>query len=393
MNRLLSKIICATFAIVYMLVCSTGAYANPIEPVTGNDLVTCELTINTSDDIGGEYIGLISVTLTDIAGGTQYQYEVSMQNYLLEFPITDIIIANTTYEVSVQFEESGYALFDAHTGEIVKRFHATGSGYNANWVLRDITVPTVVIPMSLNIIEITEEEKKEASALWETFYNSVKYMDGDDAAEPFFLAYRAYEIDHAERYAEYTNGSVEEWLEFSYFERFIWHETYIRTIHHLSMGNYDRYFGSENDFKQTSIGSTLRHLSRYTEEGAEAYENLMLWQYQIVKKYSDVYNFMTENTYRSDNGGEGFDPIAESEQRIVEEQELIEQELNEIYDENVPTNTENDRDGEGGIWSKTIERVKSLWFTIILLLIVVVATALIIVYRKRNDIKDISSDK
>ena len=392
MNQLLTKLMRITLVVVCILVCSMGAYANPIEPVTGIDLVTCELTLNVSDDTGGEYIGLIFVTITDIAGGTQYKYELTMQNYLFEFPVADTIIANTTYEVSVQFEEPGYALYDKQTGEIAERFHASGSGYIANLVLRDIAPPVVATPVSQNTANISEEAREEAAALWEAYYNAVKYMDGDEASEPFLLAYRGYEVDHAKRYAEYTNGSVDDWLEFSYFERYIRHETYIRTIHHLNMGTYDRFFGSEENFKKNSIGTNLRNLSRYTEEGAEAYENLMMWQYQFVKDYSDVYNFMTGNTYSSEKGGLDFDPIAESEQRTNEERDLIAQELEEIYNETAPTsNIEGEEDG-GGIWSKTIAKAKSLWFTIILLIIVGGATVGVIVYRKRNDIKDIGND-
>jgi len=46
--------------------------------------VYCELTINITDGTDGEYTGRVWITLTDIAGGNEYSYTLTMQNYLLE---------------------------------------------------------------------------------------------------------------------------------------------------------------------------------------------------------------------------------------------------------------------------------------------------------------------
>ena len=201
--------------------------------------------------------------------------------------------------------------------------------------------------------DITEEQRAEAAALWDAFYKSVEHMNGDEAYTRFFKVYDVWEKWNSEQYAKHTDGTAEEWIEFSLFERFIRYETYIRIVDFLSSGNYDMYFDSERSYKVITIESVLNSLPRYNKEGAEAYEKLMMWQYEFIKNNHDVYNFMTGLSYREDMVvGAEFDPIAENKERkraeyaeIAEDIAGIERELEHIR------SVESDSDNGGsGIW-------------------------------------------
>ena len=388
-----------TFVLLHT--CSTILYAMP---ANGNTAVMCDLIIHIKDDTGGEYTGAISFTLTDIASGNQYRYGLSMQNYIFDFPFTESVIADTTYKMEFRFEDSRFALYDMQSGEAVERFHATASGYVADWVLKNTSVLAVSTTEPQRFVPISEGAGDEAAALWETFFNAVIIMDGDNAYLPFLNIYgKAWEAEHAKTYAKYTDGSAYDWLTFSLLERFMWYETYIRIIDQLHSGNYDMYFGSYSNFKQFAIRTVRDSLPRFNKEGAEAYENLMMWQYDYVRANSDVYNFITSTNFRVQSDEyKNFEPLSESEKKASEEQRLIEKDYVEIEKELIVEDLEENElsshgsvvisEKDSDIWDKTIDKLKSLWFTIILLFVVAGALISVIVYRKRNDIKEIGSD-
>jgi len=393
MKKIFNKI--ASVALAFSMLLAIAATVNA-SPVTGNTLVYCELTINITDGTDGEYTGRIWITLTDIAGGNEYSYTLTMQNYLLETPIQDTLIANTTYTVEVRFEERGLGMFDTQTNALVDRFPATGSGYVANWELRFMSATPAAVPVTQpqEISSARDESYAEGYELWEAFINAVEHMDGDSAYDWFFMTYgRAHESTLSELYERFTDGSIEDWIEFSLFERFLWYETYIRALNHLHSGNYDMFFGSENNFRQRSLRSVLDSLPRYNAEGAEAYENLMMWQYRYITANSSVYNFLTGMSHRdSSPANSDFDPIAASNERAAEEERLIEQELLEIEEELIPLGAMPEQEGEPGIWDATFNRARSNWITFAIVFAVFVALIGVIVYRKRKEIKEVGED-
>jgi len=144
----------------------------------------------------------------------------------------------------------------------------------------------------------TEELKKEAAEVYGQFYNAVKHIENNPQWERFYKFYGTlYEDRHADRYVAYTGGTREEWLSKSPFERFIWYETYLHFMHIIYQGNYNFYFGSENNFLNNVCNimtSALRSYGGMDAPEIEAYKEMMLWQYNYFLENGAVYNFITE---------------------------------------------------------------------------------------------------
>ena len=145
--------------------------------------------------------------------------------------------------------------------------------------------------------------RAEATPLYKKLYDAVCHIEENpDNIRSFIGRYgRAYENQQAESYERFTEGSKEDYLAFGTLERFLWQETYLLMLDYISQSNYDFFFGDESRFL-TSISSTTSALKNaVSQEASDAYKELMLWQYEFIKKYATVYNFITEERY-SDTG-------------------------------------------------------------------------------------------
>lgn len=146
-----------------------------------------------------------------------------------------------------------------------------------------------------------EAIREEASAEFEMFLAAVEHTDGNDEWSEFFRTYRVYVETHGKQYEQYCNGTVEEWNDMSEYDRFLWYETYLRVVVYMHLGNHDRFFSSEKNFIDNTIFNAYNLLQRFEKFGngteSEAYKTLMLWQYDYIKEYGTVYNFITGQNY------------------------------------------------------------------------------------------------
>lgn len=163
----------------------------------------------------------------------------------------------------------------------------------------DLTnAPTPITPPEID----TEAIKKEADAVFQEFFTAVKHLDSEES----YTQYSGFYINfndaiatlQAPLYAKHTDGTEEDWYDMSFFERFIWHETYLKFLDYISRGSYDYYFGSEQTFINGSVSPIFTSLKTVvgTSE-AEAYRSIMLWQYNHFRETASVFNFMTGQDY------------------------------------------------------------------------------------------------
>ena len=131
------------------------------------------------------------------------------------------------------------------------------------------------------------------------------------------------------------------------------------------------------------------------EREEEAYKKLMSWQYAHIKENASVFNFMLETSYlelKHELKPATTTPQKEREKQEIEEayNELIEnKQLNEKETSISDDNVQREDEKQNSIWHNTIDKLKSMGFTICIFFIFFGALVCVIVYRKKIDIKDV----
>jgi len=178
-------------------------------------------------------------------------------------------------------------------------------------------------------IEVDPAVYAEGQRLWEEFYELASAMEADSVGNVFWLGFRAHIARYGGWFEQYTNGEFADYEAMSYFERFLWTDTYLRMVQ--AMYN-STFIETADSFRQLTIGAQITNINRLCEDTAAAYEALMMWQYDYLMASHTVFNFITGVNHR-DSMGADFDPIARAEEKAAAERALIEQELQEIADE------------------------------------------------------------
>jgi len=408
MKKYITKILCFTIIAVFCTLSLSKNVYTTDSIVTGNKSANCELTINIKDGTDGEFAEDIDVLLTDIAAGTKYNFKLNIENYLLGFSTNSVIKANTTYTVIFTYQYSDkFIVYDLRDGTAVDRFAATESGYTCEWIIKRAgdTANLVLSENNQTIIENSDKkaeaandigsDNREADDIFEQFHNVVKHIDGNKAWDGFFITYKAWENKHAETYAKYCSSTMEDWLSKSLFERFILYETYVRMVEYLYLGNYDRFFRSEKDFVDNTIDNAYRNLKSVgngTE--AEAYKELMLWQYEYIIANGTAYNFLTGLNYlESTMGSIPVDPDNEREINLEQERKEIAEVFKELdianLDETIEPRSEMEVPIEqisDGIWLPNKNKLSGSLTYIILFLLVAILIG-VTLYRKSIAVK------
>jgi len=165
-------------------------------------------------------------------------------------------------------------------------------------------------PIADNIPSVPEYDSEainaEAAVAFDRFSNAIQHVESNENDKyGFFLrSYDTYFETHVASYLKFTDGTREEWESKSLYERFLWYNTYLRILENLYMGEYDHFFGSESDFLNNCLGSKSLFVNGVGQAEYDEYVELMLWQYEFIKDYATVYNFMTGQSYQESQIGE-----------------------------------------------------------------------------------------
>lgn len=105
--------------------------------VTGGVHVYCEVSIRIRDETGDGLSHSIILRLVDIAGGTGYRIELTRDHFAYGFALKRNVTGNTTYMVYFEFSDyyGELNVLDRASRVPVVSFHATSSGYFADWII------------------------------------------------------------------------------------------------------------------------------------------------------------------------------------------------------------------------------------------------------------------
>jgi len=409
------KIINTLLTLLLISCFSPSVFADNVKPPTGDKAVYGSFTINITDETGGEFDLAFEALLTDIASGNTYTYTISFEQYVLGMPLEDSILANTTYTLEFRYpQKNDYAVFDNDSSGFAERFHMTEKGYVTNWSIRSALPYTegenaVPVPIRPGVDGNTDSE---AAIAYSTFYETVKHMDGNNAYEGFFALYgTAYEKKHAARYVEFVGGTEDEWYGKSFFERFLWYDTYIEMMVFLHSGVYDYYFKNLETFLENGIYNTSRLLGRVVgDKESDAYISLMTWQYEYIINHGKAYNFLGLNSSEADIGnavaaGTSTAPAQAQTISASSETSITTQDTTKSTT-TAPVSTVGFTEASsnsfdkfpfpqspgGGIWDKTVDKLKNMGLTFFILFITLGAFICVVIYRKRKNVSDIVSD-
>ena len=347
-------------------------------PLTGKELVYCTVVFNITDKTGQSFNEDINVTLTDISMGKTYYCTIKHEeHYGKQIPYVLEVQANTTYKISIHFNQSDKFMLVNSDGSEIKSFHATESGYTFNWDIVASDSKTEDAAAANSEFEINIEDE-EAYTVFNNFLNKIKHIEYSEDWKPFLRIYDVYSKSRAVKYVEYCGGTQEEWLEMTTFEQFLWYELYLRQRSYLAVGQYDYFFGSEEKFLGQNINTIYGTMKNYGEEEAEAFKEIMLWQYNYIKANGGPYNFMAGFHYlKAKEELPSNDLNSDNEEVSVQDTETEEIEENENNEE---------VSEEKGIWTDVIIKLKENTFSIILLFILLCGLGIVMFIKNRRNI-------
>lgn len=142
---------------------------------------------------------------------------------------------------------------------------------------------------------------------------------------------------YASWYESYVDGGTQEdFLAMSLYDRFVWVETYLTFAYYVNSGDYDKYFGSEENFNTYAIGNFINRIENISgyEPVEEAYLALVQWQYDYVIENGYPYNFINNRSYLDEVGSSPEDVTeAETESEATTEDEEIAEAREELMAE------------------------------------------------------------
>lgn len=384
MNKFLFQLI----ALLLIVFGSTFVYATETDgsltediPLTGDELVYCNVMINVTDKTSVPIKEDINITLTDISVGKAYYCTITFdEHYGIGKPQVLKVLANTTYKVNISFNHSDKYSIVNFDGSEIETFHATESGYLFNWNI--VSGGTVLKEKSDGIsnIEINTDNKEADSVLFD-FIHATKHIQQDEAWRDFLDIYELYSEIRVDRYVKYCGGTEEEWLAMTPYEQFLWYELYIRQCMYIDEGEYSFFFGSEEDFIKYNISSIYLTINSYGKAEAEAYKTIMLWQYNYIKLNGKPFNLMSGFKYTEIESNDSIDAFETEMKDMNESDEVRETQIEE------KTSHEDDAE-EKGIWSDVITKLKENIISFILLFILACGLITITIIKNHFNIDD-----
>lgn|GEM_PF-6949590 len=404
MKKFTMKAIALLLSFSLLLPFSFVALASPIEPPTGNKLVEGALTVTLSDGTNGAFSGEVALVITDIAAGYMYDYSLSVGK-----TVTDTIVANTTYIAVFIFDDGDYSVCERN-GDPVSRFAMTAQGYNADWIVMNKDEgnnDTAAVGVPQGGGATGDSVRNEGLAMYARFIDVIGFIESDPRYDNLFDAVFPLEVNS---YVNFAGGNEDDWEAMSRYDRYMIFCTYLYPMKMLSLGNYSRYFDSIQTFNNNVIGINYRLIKSVVgDDEAEAFKELMAWQYEYFKGHNNAFfDFTTGiNSTEYKNGIRPGDllPVEQPGNTGDNAQDEAVQggdgQGKETPDSEVKTPVPAtaaptpaapvtpEAEQKKGIWDDTIKKLKGSSLTIIILVIVAAALAGVIIYNKKRDIKDV----
>lgn len=391
----MKKCIATILAVLMLAVTPLTAYATEVETHTESN---ANVTFYITDETNGEYPGsAFTAIMTDNTGTITDEYTFSSGNSWgnARYP-KYTMTAPATYTIKFEGLDSGYEIIDTLTRSDKITFETTmGGSPQVLWSIvksesgtaEEETEPTIATQAESNSFTVSDERADE---VYNAFLEDTAFMAEDTAWQSNVLAeYSLFENRYATWYASYVeNGTEEDFLSMSLYDRFVWGETYLMFAWAVNTGTFSKYFGSEEVFANRITDNLVNRIQNARDltngqQVIDAYLALADWQYNYVKERGVPFNFVNNRSYLEEIG----EMPETSEETKTDEEELSEaaEELLEDTDDKTKEETEK------GIWDDTMNSLARNIVTILIFIALVVALFVVIQKRKRLN-KDDDTD-
>lgn len=342
----------------------------------------CNVSFLVKDNTDNGYSGNIKVIMTDTNSDKKFEYVLTRGNSWGGSNIPKYSIdGDTTYNVALSGMKSGFKMVNQDGSEI-KQFNANAD-IELKWKIISVSSENITVKedsentnSNIAISEQIQTGNEEADKMFNEFMQTIQFIKTDDNWKNFLESYELYAdsgaVSNSEEYVKATGGKKEDYMKLSSFDKFVYYETYIRMAQYLSFGNWERYYGSKENFDRNVIGTTVNYM-KITEVDstvvADAYKKLMDWQYEYIYKNNAPYDFIAGKDFiqtKNENNGS---------------QNSIEQTENK-------TDGNKENETKSGIWDGSVSVIRENLFSIIIAVILAGGIGILILYRKKRNLHD-----
>lgn len=325
------KYFTAVLILVVLLIVSSTVYAANSK---------CNVTFYITDETGGYPGSSFTANMADNTGTITDSYKFTKGNswsgantpkYTMPAPVT--------YAVTFDGLEDGYKVVSTLDHTENATFDTISDGTTD--VLWSIVKDESVTAASDKESTLLEQDKDGSTEdVYQNFLDATSFIaDNADWKNNLLQSYELF--PHEERYVSYVeNGTEEEYLSMSLYDRFVWSETYLKFAWAVNSGNFDNYYGSEENFASHITNDVVNMMkgAPNSEGVIEAYLTLADWQYQYVKTNGVPFNFINNRSYL-DEVGEAPDTQAETPKSNEQELSEAAKELLEDADDKTKAET------------------------------------------------------
>lgn len=418
MEKNLSLIKIKFIIIVVMLLIScmtTNTVKAEISKMTGDKEEKCNISFEVRDETRS-FNGEIKVIMKDVTNTVTEEYLLTKSNSWGSTNIPNYTVkAPTTYNIQFKGIEEGYKLIN-QDGTEIKNFAATKKGYKFHWKIvendKEIennnfgiiditstednrTMDTDDVEKEIKIKENISKEKEvkntyeDAEEVFKKFLDTISFIrDSPEWNEGNLSFLYEYErnadnksISYAQDFKTFVhNGTKEEYMQMSLFDRFVYEETYVRLAKYLNFGNWERYFETKENFTKNvtnEVYNRIRITDKENETGiivAEAYLELMDWQYNYIKDNKAPYDFVKKLNY--------FQSKTKVENTSEITKETAQKEGNDLQKQNTQE--------KKSVWNETFNKVKDNIIGIVIIIFLLLILIGVIYLKRKNNI---SNDK
>lgn len=376
--------------ILTVLFCCMMPFTAHATESRGASAFKCNVTFYITDETG-EYPGSsFTAKMTDETGTITDSYKFTKGNSwgganMPKYTMT----APATYAVTFEGVEDGYKIITTLDRAENITFDTFSEGTaDVLWsIVKEERVDTSEGAGS-TILEQNEDGNYTASnegaeKVYKNFLEATAFIAEDINWKNNLL--QSYELfPHEERYASYVEGGTEEeYLSMSLYDRFVWSETYLKFAWAVNSGNFDNYYGSEENFASHITNDVVNMMKGAPDnEGViEAYLALANWQYQYVKANGVPFNFINNRSYLDEIG-----EITETEIESKKSEEELSEAAKELLEDADDKTKEEVK--EKGIWDDTFDALADNIVTVVIILVLCIAVIFVVRKRKSLNVDD-----
>ncbi len=375
---MIKRVLGLWIGILTVLACSITAYAtdNRIGNAREN---YCNVAFYMTDETAGGYPGSkFTAIWTDESGTYTGQYDFTKGNsWGNGRAIIVTVEAPVTFRVNFSGLEDGYKIvntldlsediiFETISGGTASVYWSVFDSDNITGTVDGISDDTIELTSGSEMLLQADNdsriiEMEEAEELYQNFLSATAFIADDETWQNNVLVvYQLYAEaainGYASWYENYVDGGTkEDFLAMSLYDRFVWVETYLTFAYYVNSGDFNKYFGNEDNFNTYATGNFINRIENISgyEPVEEAYLNLVQWQYDYVTENGVPFNFINHRPYL-DEAGSLPESAAETESETIaddaEMEEIREELMAELSEEEIAelsgdTETSEEADG------------------------------------------------